>query len=642
MKKNNFVIVFLVHCGIQILCAQLFRAYLILNSNQLELQSTLAALALSLVFDFALSVYTFFPFLILLIRVPMWFSRKINKSYFILAFLFADLFIALMNLNAEFLFFEEFRDRFNFIAVDYLVYSNEVLQNILESYNVGFITFLCLIFAALGIFFLNKFIFKEIVFSIMTLKKITGCILAYGALFATMLYLVNENSVLSKQSDQTTLLAKNGIHSLFAAFRNNEINFQKFYSEIDTNLAFNMVKQNFYNESSDFNKDGVLPQFVQSTKPIKKLNVIIILMESMSAKFMKSYGNEENLTPTLDRLVSEGLFFHSAFATGTRTVRGIEAITLSIPPTPGQSIVRRPNGTGLRNISTVFKKYDYESKFIYGGYSFFDNMKPYFEGNGFEVVDRNAFKVDEIAFSNAWGVSDEDLFKKAIKESDKSFDKNKPFFSLVLTASNHRPYTFPEGQSGAISGRGRSDAVKYSDFAIEKFMMTAKRKKWFDSTMFVFISDHNASVAGGEKIEIEDYRIPIIFYSPTNLKPQKVEDIVSQIDLAPTLFGLLNFSYESYFFDVDVLAQSPNRAFIGTYQKVGYFDQDDFVILSPNKILETGKVINFEKHDSKKMIKSSITVGDSEVVKTAAAYYRLASDFFNFNILKVKKSKTHH
>jgi phosphoglycerol transferase MdoB-like AlkP superfamily enzyme len=172
-------------------------------------------------------------------------------------------------------------------------------------------------------------------------------------------------------------------------------------------------------------------------------------MESMSARFMQRFGwTGPAITPNLDRLAGESLFFDRAYATGTRTVRGLEAITLSIPPTPGRSIVKRPGNENLASIGFVFRERGYDTRFICGGDGFFDNMNYFFTHNGFSIIDRDAFDESATTFGNAWGLCDEDLYTQSIADANESHRAGRPFMQLLMTTSNHRPYTFPAGRVG--------------------------------------------------------------------------------------------------------------------------------------------------------------------------------------------------
>jgi phosphoglycerol transferase MdoB-like AlkP superfamily enzyme len=147
------------------------------------------------------------------------------------------------------------------------------------------------------------------------------------------------------------------------------------------------------------------------------MNVVLINVESLSAEFMKAFGSEKNITPCLDSIAEKSLFFTNLYASGTRTVRGLEALSLSIPPTPGQSIIKRPGNENLFSLGSVFSSKGYISQYIYGGYSYFDNMNEFFGGNHYQVIDRRQLQPGDIHYANIWGVADEDLFALTLKKA---------------------------------------------------------------------------------------------------------------------------------------------------------------------------------------------------------------------------------
>lgn len=643
---KKFFNLFFVHFCILAFCAFAFRSYLIFAMPIPDLYSQIGAVFMALLFDFTVAVYTFLPFLLVYLVFP----KKYQKIFAVI--LFFDIFIALFALTSEYLFFQEFHDRFNFIAVDYLVYSNEVIHNIIESYPLPAILTVIFVLSCL----LTVVSFRKVknYFSDFNLFTKIKILMSYAAVVAVLVFVVNERRVLDRSDAQTAVLAKNGYHALFAAYRNNEINYDKFYTTMDSQAAAGLVHDFFKNSKTEDSEkqanfatedQASIERYIHTSAASKRLNVIVVLMESLSAKYMGLYGSTEGNTTNLDRLAKEGLFFKNIYSTGTRTVRGIEAVVLSMPPTPGQSIVRREGGTGIFNMSSVFREHNYDSKFIYGGNSFFDNMGAFFSGNSFQIVDKSSFTDNQITFSNAWGVCDEDLFNKVILESDESFKKDRPFFSFVLTTSNHRPYTYPQNID-TLSGSGRGGAVKYSDYAIGKLIETAKLKPWFKDTVFVFVSDHNASVAGGDWVRPDEYAIPLIFYSPAHILPKTIEKLGSQIDVAPTLFGILNFSYYSKFFGEDLMTKSPNRAFLGTYQKVGLLEPESLTLLSPNK---KNELFSFKENRWVLTDTSRIENVDSDTpdrIRKTVAFYKTASAWFTeklmderFRFIKKKDEK---
>jgi phosphoglycerol transferase MdoB-like AlkP superfamily enzyme len=157
-----------------------------------------------------------------------------------------------------------------------------------------------------------------------------------------------------------------------------------------------------------------------------------------------------------------------------------------------------------------------------------------------------------------------------------------------MTTSNHRPYTYPEGRIDIPSGSGRNGAVKFTDRAIGDFLSKIRNKPWFSNTVIIFIADHCASSAGKNEIDISKYHIPALIYDARGHRHFTINKLCSQIDLYPTLFSLLHWDYRSDLFGKNVLANNYQpRAFVGTYQKLGYLENDSLVILSPQRKVET-------------------------------------------------------
>ncbi len=362
--------------------------------------------------------------------------------------------------------------------------------------------------------------------------------------------------------------------------------------------------------------------------PEKHLNVVLISVESLSAEFLAAFDNKENLTPRLDRLAGEGMLFTHVYATGTRTVRGLEALTLSIPPTPGNSIVKRPNNDRLFTLGEIFAERGYEPLYLYGGYGYFDNMNAFFGGNGYTVVDRTAIPKEAIHLENIWGVADEDLFTLALDQLDRRHADGKRFFAHIMTTSNHRPFTYPDGRIDIPSGTSREGAVKYTDWAIGDFIERARARPWFRDTVFVIVADHTASGRGKTDLPVEKFLIPLIIYAPDHIKPAHIDTLASQIDVGPTLLALLDFSYRSRFFGHDIIAEGPKhqRAFLANYQTVGYLEDDILVELRPQKRWRlvdpaTGK----ELPDSAR---------GRSLLEEAISYYEGASEAYRSGILR--------
>jgi len=359
-------------------------------------------------------------------------------------------------------------------------------------------------------------------------------------------------------------------------------------------------------------------------------NIVLISVESLSASYLGTYGNRENLTPYLDRLAKESLVFDKLFATGTRTVRGLDALSIAIPPIPGQAVVHRPNTEHLATIGELLEAKQYATSFIYGGYGVFDSMNAYFRGNDYKVLDRTDFDKSTIQSENVWGVDDESLFKNAIKQLDQDFSAGRPFFAHIMTTSNHRPFTYPAGKIDLPQGH-RDGAVKYTDYAIGQFIESAQAKPWFKETLFVIVADHCASVAGKTKLPVEKYHIPLFFYAPDLLPAGHFTRIASQIDIVPTLLDVLGMPGAEHFYGQSmfeaVAKKAPERAFISNYQSLGYYKRDKLIVLSPKQSVETYEV-------NPVTLEATLTKPDDGLINEAVAYYQSASRAFKYGELK--------
>lgn len=508
-------------------------------------------------------------------------ARRLALTVYLaaLAFLFLDVL-------AEWLFWGEFGVRFNFIAVDYIVYTRELADNVRESYPMPLL-FGGVTAAAALTFALTRRWLSEPWSPIPASKP------AVVALVLVTLPAVNfvwDPALIRASNNEFNLeIAKNGLASLVTAFLSNELDFERFYRSGDPALEDARLRELVAEDNATFVSSTLfdITRDIRHDGDMRRHNLVVIPVESLSASFLGVFGDPRGITPTLDRLAAESVFFGRFYATGTRTVRGLEAITLSLPPTPGSSTIKRPGNERMYSIGTVLRARGYDTRFLYGGYGYFDNMNYFFANNGFDVVDRATIPKAAVTFANAWGIADEHLYDQALAIADGAHARQEPFFTLVMTTSNHRPYTYPEGRIDIPSGRGRDGAVKYADYALGRFLDMARAKPWFDDTIFVILGDHCAASAGRTQLPPAKYHVPLLLYAPRLLEPRRIDVITSQIDLAPTLLGLLRTSYRSRFFGRDVLRPSasppPGRALISTYQRLGLLRGDRLEVLDVKK-----------------------------------------------------------
>lgn len=555
---------------------------------------------LGLLFDFGTAVFFILPYSLYLLLFP---SKRVgSKADKIITYLllFFTIFITVFSFLAEFPFWSEFNTRFNFIAVDYLIYTYEVFENINQSYPLP-ILILSLLFNT-GLFFLyfaktNKFL---VVFSDrQPFKKRVAHSLVL--VFISLFYIVFITNKMAEYGKNLYVneLSKNGVYSFFAAYRSNELDYDTFYQKLPDETAFSLIKKEIKQDNQNFvsNEMTSLNRKVTNVGTETHPNIMLICIESFSAEFMGAFGSDRNLTPNLDKMAEQSIFFTNLYATGTRTIRGMEALTLSVPPTPGNSIVRRPDNSNLYSIATILKQKKYNLNFIYGGDGYFDNMNTFFGGQGFNIVDRNRgnpladdiktkrinIEDNEVTFENAWGICDEDIYNKTLKIADSNYASGQPFFNFIMTTSNHKPYSFPANAIEMPQGK-RESVIKYTDYAIGKFINSAKNKPWFKNTVFIFVADHCANSAGKWEVNIDKHHIPAIIYN-ANVAPEKVNKLVSQIDIMPTVFGYLNWNFETSLYGKDVRLMQPNeeRALLGNYRTIGLLQDNIFTEINDKK-----------------------------------------------------------
>ena len=568
--------------------------------------------------------YFMIPFVLFQMLVPDKVFNSGVHRFLAYASYFITFFILLFNGVSEYFFWEEFGVRYNFIAVDYLVYTTEVLGNIKESYPLPLlISGILAIDIALTAIVVKKKLLEDSLASKTNLKIRLKTGFALLGLPIISFLLIKNTTVEFTGNRYNNELAKNGIYSLFAAFLNNELDYETFYATRSNEENFKQLRGLLKTTNSEYlsNETFDITRKISNQGEEKKYNVVFITVESLSGEFLSYKGSKlGKLTPNLDALADSSLFFNNLYAIGTRTIYGLEAVTLGAPPKPGQSVIKRPNSENLFSIGRIFKQRGYDLKYIYGGNGYFDNMNAFFSDNGYQIIDDGDFEEEDVTFKNAWGVCDQDLFNRTLKECDKSYASGKPFLNHLMTTSNHRPFTYPDGMIDIPSHSGRPGAVKYCDFAIGEFIRKASERPWFSNTLFVIVADHCAGSAGQAELPFMEYQIPFLIYNPGIVRPMQIGKLCSQIDVAPTLLGIMNWSYDTKFFGKDILKMAPEeeRAFISNYQKLGFIKNNRLSILSPQQKI-THYTINPEKGEMKAESK------DAETENEAIIYYQSAN-----------------
>lgn len=590
----------------------------------------LGVFGIGLFYDLINALYFILPVMLLGWLTPRKYTAARGYKIAANVLLFILVFLLLLNAVSEWVFWDEFGSRFNFIAVDYLVYTQEVVGNIRQSYPVEAIIGMLLVLT-LALTVLVSRAAPRLAFGNMRFAVRSLIMAGYFFIVTTVFVLVDNRIRQFSSNIAVNELAGNGMYELFAAYRNNELDYNQFYAKLDEQQASSDIRSLVRTPESHFtsNQRFSIERDIVNTGTELHKNIVLISVESLSADFLGSFGNTQGITPFLDSLVGQSLLFTNLYATGTRTVRGLEALSICTPPTPGQSIVRRPHNEGLFSMGSVLRSKGYQARFIYGGYGYFDNMGYFFGHNSYGVVDRTALSKKDIDYENIWGVADENLFELATREIGLAAKMDKPVFAHIMTTSNHRPYTYPEGRIDIPSHTGREGAVKYTDYAIGQFIRNARSKPWFKNTLFVIVADHCASSAGKTDLPVNRYKIPLLIYAPGFIDAGVMPRLMSQIDIGPTILGLLNFSYRSKFFGYDIFKLEPGRerAFVSTYQSLGYIKHDSLVVLKPQRLAATFTP-DFKDGTARE------TSRNRHLIEEAIAWYQSASFQFRNGLMR--------
>ncbi|HKV07076.1 MAG TPA: LTA synthase family protein [Thermoanaerobaculia bacterium] len=593
----------------------------------------LKALGAGLVLDGASALWLCLPLVLYLAVIPeRWYRRRLQKLVLGLGLSLA-VFSALFVAAAEYYFFDEFNSRFNFVAVDYLVYPTEVAGNIWQSYHAGIVlTVLGLASVVMiGILWrLARSSWDRVTPPVERLAFVAGFGLLLAGATATVspaLAHVSEDRALNE-------VAENGYYSFWRALLGTDAPYEGLYATRPQPAVLARLHRLLGDEPSvvpgSFAPDSTLRR-IRNPGPPKPINVVVVLEESLGADFIGALhppkAGEVSLTPRYDALAKEGTLLTRAYSTGNRTIRAIEATTSSLPPLPGESIARREASVHLFTLPELLKSQGYQTMFVYGGRALFDGMGRYLSRNGVErIVDQGDFPPG--TFTTAWGACDEAIFAKALAEMEAARAQGKPFYSLVLSVSNHRPFAFPEDHLKYDRRyHRRENAVRYADYALGGFMARARAKGFYRDTLFVLMGDHGARVYGAAEIPLASYEVPILFLGAGVPEGRRVDTLASSLDVPPTVMGLLGMSYDSKFFGHDVLRVPPSegRALLTHNSEIALMREGRMAVLGLHESLDLYDV-DLASGDMKR--RKSLDRADRDLAEDAIAYYNGADRLY--------------
>lgn len=538
--------------------------------------------------------------------------------------------IGLFLLAAEFFFFEEFRSRFNTVAVDYVLYPHEVFINIWDSYPVVPVVLACGAVSAAWAWLIHRWCHDMWTTPVPWRVRLKW----FGAAAVLALGLAPTVSIKGTQGTRDRTLneiANNGTLSFASAAWTHELDFTAFYKTIPKEEAYARVRTLLRSTNSTFTGGELnIRRRIRGDENRPRLNVVLVLEESLGSEFWGCLGRtNQSLTPEMDRLATtEGLLFTNIYASGNRTVRGMEGVLSSFPPLPGDSIVKRKWSDHVETLARTLKRDDYETLFLYGGRGIFDGMRSFAVRNGYDrFIEQKDFP--QPAFTTIWGVSDEDLFARSVAEFRTLSQQGRPFFGTILTVSNHKPYTYPtERIAENPNERRRENAVKYTDYALGRFFEAAKREPFWTNTIFVVVADHGARVYGSQSIPMHSYEIPLVILGPAVVdRPARIPALGCSLDVAPTLLGLIGRPYDSVFFGRDLLQSRPDqeRVLLHHNRDIGLYSQDRLLVLGLRQTEE--RYVGNPKSTEPKLVNTNSATED-ELALNAIALFQVANDLY--------------
>jgi phosphoglycerol transferase MdoB-like AlkP superfamily enzyme len=560
--------------GIYVLLLGIFTALrlllLVRNANfshQVDTGVLLQSFLVGLRFDLAVSSYLMIPLFLQLVLLPWRFRFALLGGFALLAGGLIFLGVA----EAE--FYGEFESRFNSLVFEYVGHPKIVAGMIWDGYPVVRYGLIWLVLALLFLAGLC-WLYRRCLADVQVTATIRGSMLRVmgGTVTLALMIFASRGGVgheplrwgdaFFSESTFANHLALNGLFTLSRSGWDKIYSKQAFWTESMTSEAALETSWNMLALDSDIPLgDSEYPLLrsessISSLLPRRQLpaappNVVVILMESFSARFVGALGAATALTPEFDRLAERGILFERAFSNGTHTHQGVYATLTSFPNLPGYEYLMKMMEANqeFSSLPTLLHRHGYQSLFLYNGLFSWDNKEGFFRQHGMDRFIGSNDYVNPTFVDPVWGVSDYDVFTRANQEFKEMAVKG-PFFSSILTLSNHAPFNLPEPlpferiQTGDAYD-GRYNGMRYADWALGEFFRMAQQEDYFKNTLFVITGDHGfGSPPMITPMMLSRFHVPLLFYAP-GLRGEHAErrkTVASQVDIGPSVLGLLGMN----------------------------------------------------------------------------------------------------
>jgi phosphoglycerol transferase MdoB-like AlkP superfamily enzyme len=517
-------------------------------------------------------------------------------------------------------FINEYDVRPNRIFVEYLKYPNEVFSMLWRGFKIEI--FATLLVSGLAIWLAH--IYMKPWLTLQSRWSVTRLLIVWPLIFIiTALGIRSSMGHRPANPAMFAITADSMVNSLVlnSAYSVTYASYNLMQESKSSDIYGKMPREKIFSLTGAKDSDiPTLTTLTPSQKRYKPLNLVIILQESLGATFVESLGGTP-VTPNIERLKAQGIWFEQLYATGTRSVRGIEAVTAGFAPTPADSTVKLSKSQkNFFTLAALLEQRGYHTEFIYGGESHFDNMRSFFTGNGFNhIVEQKDYK--NPVFVSSWGVSDEDLLNKTHEQLLAHHQAGKPFFTLAFSSSNHAPFEFPDGRIDLYEQPKGTDnnAVKYADYAIGEFFKKAQNSPYWKDTVFLIVADHDIRVRGVSLVPVERFHIPGLILG-ADIKPQRFTGMASQIDLPVTLLSLMGIAGQHPMTGRDLsslAADTPGRAMMQYNDNFGWMEQTE----NGNQVvvLRSGKAPAHAVYDAKnKQLKETAAPENAQLLEDRA------------------------
>ncbi len=491
-------------------------------------------------------------------------------------------------------FFLYFGRRLNSMALQYLEHYNEILGHIFSQYPV----WLLVVAGAVGLAG-SCLLFHKLFWSASLPRRNRHARLAHGLVMVTLCVLAIRSingSTYFTNNNLVNELSRNNLatfaSAVYFSVTGQEGRFFPFPAGPD---GCRKTAKMLYLPTDMPLPDATNPlwRVTDSGRPVRDLNVVLIIMESMAGRSVGALGHRPDYTPHLTALCEQGIYFENMYATGYQTHKGLAGILCGHPGVGGQRLMKRPEAVGhIRTLPTIFADRGYRTMFFYGGDPEFDNMRQFLANGGIQEQYCQDAMPGGPRGGFGYAYHDEVVFDKAHEVFDQAGDRR--FFAVILTLSNHDPWEVPIGRTDTVATGADAgpmqNGYRYADWALHRFFQKARqaRAAWLDNTLFVLVADH------GQRIELDrtklldapGFRIPCLFYAPgvADLTPRRrIQTVCSQVDVAPTLLSLLGGPFEHSFLGRDILSVEPGDGFamLRDFDPIGFVRGDRLVIRPP-------------------------------------------------------------